>query len=308
MKLISGLVAFSLFIKGAIGQCSLCPGGYSAIEDPTYKIHSLAPSCEEVDAGLAGVEDKDCDNELALVNFEFDFSTACCSDISLQSIACSICPEDLYLHPDVLLPNTTIPITCGEVEIIASFVSDGDSFTCKQIKAIGKAECCGDKIEECTLCPAESFMEAGANIIPGSSKSCKDYEKELNEAEDCAAAKDELAGVNYNIQTFCGCTGIGPSNTCEFCENSLLNEFTEVPGSGGAVCGDFRLLAPSIEGNACSLYIETCCSSSPTAPNPAPTPTDSPEPGPTNTGSGAAQMSSFLLFIAFVAILVVLEL
>ena len=135
MKLISGLVAFSLFIKGAAGQCSLCPGGYSAIENPTYKIHSLAPSCEEVDAGLAGVEDKDCDNELALVNFEFDFSTACCSDISLQSIACSICPEDLYLHPDVLLPNTTIPITCGEVEIISSFVSDGDSFTCKQIKA-----------------------------------------------------------------------------------------------------------------------------------------------------------------------------
>lgn len=258
MKLALNLFALTFLVGRVAGQCSLCPGGSDSITDPDYKITSLSPTCGDVEAELSSVKEKDCDAELLKKNVEFDFSSACCSDVSTQSIACPICEEGLFVYPDIQIPNATIPITCGEVETISTFVSDGDSFTCKQFKGIAKAVCCGDEngpIGGCGICPPQAALVLGKKVIPGTATTCKEYDTQMKVTDSCSRPD-----VNYDFQAFCGCTGVEVPNTCDFCYGNFADPDVEVPGSGGATCGDFERLTPFIEADACDIYTETCCS------------------------------------------------
>ena len=262
MKIVLNFIAFALAIGSASGQCSLCPSGSGSIEDADYKIHDLADSCGDIDARLAGVDDGDCEAELLSTNFEFDYSAACCSDVSVESISCGLCPEGQWvINPMVTVPNRTL--TCGEVEKMAGFVSDGDSFTCKQFRAVGSESCCGTSYYsgQCQVCPPFASLVSGAKQIPGLGLTCQQLDQSLNilPEENCTEVKVQAEFLNYDIQAFCGCTGVTPASTCQFCRGKFTNQDTEVAGSGGALCADFERLESFIKPDSCSTYKDACC-------------------------------------------------
>ena len=184
------------------------------------------------------------------IGFTLCGQSTCKCDPSLKSqLECSFCyvasTEECYDHGDI-------------VEI------DGSTCTCESSSV--NLVCQSNPTESpvpstCTICPPQASMVSGSRIIPGSDMTCEEYNNELMMVgeDNCTSVKSEITNVNYDVQAFCGCTGVTPANTCRFCNGQLKDPDTEIDGSGGAVCADYERLENFIYPNSCSTYKDACC-------------------------------------------------
>jgi hypothetical protein len=258
MKIGLNLLAWSVMAVSVSGQCSLCPGGATSISNVNAQLHDLADSCGVIEAGVSA-SSTNCNAVVSAVNVEFDFTSFCCSDTGVANIECAFCEGGSFDATKVLSIETNPQgLTCEEAKGITDYTRNSE--TCRQI-LVSTAECCE---ASCALCPTGSTMSDGNRLLPGQSVTCGDFDVELGAitAEDTCTAK-LVPFADYDLEAYCGCTGVPNPNNCDFCEFGLEDRNAIVADTGGFTCSQFERLADFIKSpGVCDTWQE-CCSGRP---------------------------------------------
>eukprot|EP00980_Cylindrotheca_fusiformis_P002018 scaffold444_cov109-Cylindrotheca_fusiformis.AAC.15 len=139
------LIACSLLLVASVSaQCSLCPGGSSAITDPDAIMVTgsvLDESCREIEEKVSAVSNSACGAMLASTNEDVNYSAFCCSNVQ-PSNSCDFCSgvniDELQRIPSDLSPFLR---TCGETADFAVYITGRES--CLQLNnGVGREICC----------------------------------------------------------------------------------------------------------------------------------------------------------------------
>ncbi|KAL3944157.1 MAG: hypothetical protein SGBAC_001766 [Bacillariaceae sp.] len=140
MKVIFNIFAIILLVETVAGQsCSLCPDGSSAIVDPNAKLGTS--TCGKVESDLSRIPNAACTAMTLSVNFYFDYSAFCCSDVPTpERETCDVCkPGYIIMQDEIQTPGNNLVGTCGETKIAAFYAEAGPACNILQEAALS---CC----------------------------------------------------------------------------------------------------------------------------------------------------------------------
>lgn len=140
MKTVFNIFVTLLLIDVVAGQsCSLCPGGSGSITDPYA---TLGPNtCKTAESQLTAVPSAACTAMTLGVNFYFDMTAFCCSDVPTPTEpTCDVCKDGyIIMKDDIPTPGNNLVSTCGELKFASYYAEAGPACNILQDAAI---TCC----------------------------------------------------------------------------------------------------------------------------------------------------------------------
>ncbi|CAJ1951404.1 unnamed protein product [Cylindrotheca closterium] len=144
MKTTLYFLACALLLDGAAAQCSLCPGGSSAIGSLNA---ALLPgtndaTCGQKEALAAAASNANCSAVVATINAGIDYSAFCCGDVRADSNSCKFC-DGSSVDVNQAFPSdfSNAVTTCGQAQTLTQYISANDS-ACTTILNIASESCC----------------------------------------------------------------------------------------------------------------------------------------------------------------------
>ncbi|CAJ1951402.1 unnamed protein product [Cylindrotheca closterium] len=140
MKVLFNIFAIILLIEAAAAQtCSLCPGGSGSITDPNAKLGTS--TCGKVESDLNRIPNAACTAMSLSVNFYFDYSAFCCSDVPTpEKETCDVCKDGyIIMQDEIQTPGNNLVGTCGELKLASFYAEAGPACNILQEAAIS---CC----------------------------------------------------------------------------------------------------------------------------------------------------------------------
>jgi hypothetical protein len=205
MKIILQALLLASLAASAAAQCSLCPTD-SVLGNPDLQVPiSDALTCADYETALLSLtfdnESEECDG---FRNPGIDYPAYCgCSGVDPPNSSCSFCgSDDMVIDLDRPIDDDDPSVTCGDVNILAPFITDTD--TCSSIQQAIPLCCVGGRA--CGVCA--DLGEPGNPDNPlDDASTCEDLDMILGRvpADQCAGLLDEFD--DFAVGAYCGCAG-----------------------------------------------------------------------------------------------------
>ena len=246
---------------------------------PHHVLPSTKMTCLEYEQTvLSKIDQEDCQSaQDALVEGieEIDLLAYCGCDGFRAPSLCAFC------HGDPVALSRSTPdddgSTCADLVLIAPFVKNMDY--CEGTIRVLEGYCCGqfseleaddyEDIASCSLCHGDGpvgnpFQEI--TFFDGR-QTCAEIDQDLHMVpnEACPTIHAEFEKFPIDIQSYCGCEGALPPNTCALCREGaiLVNESMEIPDSDMTCASLQEILVHVLDDEFCqahtALLSNECC-------------------------------------------------
>jgi hypothetical protein len=279
--------------------CPLCPNG-GEIAFPDKAVPFLegwgVSTCAGLYYGLTILSDAECDSTLADLGAVLSYQAWCgCTDVTTPEI-CDFCGSGELVDPNQVIPETDGG-TCEQFDELSPYLTSME--TCADIQGGGRPLCCTNPDPTCAICPDGSPVGLPDRKVYFSDGNftCGDFDKFISfvPEDECA---DELASLEVNYASWCGCAGVETPDECFLCgpDEEISDPAAIIPERDGLTCEVGAELARHVVNEtSCEIdvkpNVDFCCRAKTTAP----TAESSTVPTAAPTAESSAPASKFVV-------------